>query len=343
MTLYRKNGYKHFIITGQPITQWQDFMKFKNTAEGASAVLRSLGFSDSIFMAVIPKSVFIDRTYNTAVATRIIFERHPHWKHSFNIYSVGVHARRSRLMFERAFGSDFRVGIISVVDPTFDPRHWWRSSKGFRNVSNEFAAFSYVWTFFHPDYKLFRRNLLAGLYTDSITHERKMKDRELADSLTTPLNKASLKHFSGLDYFPVNESYRIKAKFEIDTSGSVFEMPTNTNRKPKFRVYGHLYFRLNDTLSRLTAYQSRNVNSDTVWGDYLFVPFRDKSCGKESYAAGRYIDLNIPHADSVVIDFNMAYNPYCAYAERWSCPLVPSENWLTVSVLAGERKFRNKR
>jgi uncharacterized protein (DUF1684 family) len=82
--------------------------------------------------------------------------------------------------------------------------------------------------------------------------------------------------------------------------------------------------------------------NDTVWGHYLFVPFRDKTCGHESYAAGRYLDLSIPEGtDSVWLDFNKSYNPYCAYADRWSCPLVPFENWLDVNIRAGEKKYRD--
>ncbi len=158
INFYHKNNYKHLIVTGQPITQWKDYVKFTNTAEAASAVIKSYGFTDTIYRAVIPNTVLINRTYHTAVVARALFKQHPHWAHSFNIFSVGVHARRTRLMFRRAFGKAYRIGIISDVDRTFDPNHWWKSSKGFRNVSNEFVAFSYVWAFFHPDYKTFKKN-----------------------------------------------------------------------------------------------------------------------------------------------------------------------------------------
>jgi hypothetical protein len=339
---FHTNGYEHLVVTGQPITQWKNYVKFKNTAEGAVAVLRDYGFRDTIFQAVIPRTVFIDRTYNTAVATRILFEKHPTWAHRFNIFSEGVHARRTRLMFLRAFSDDYQIGILSDVDPTFDPKHWWKTSKGFRNVSNEFVAFSYVWFFFHPNYALYRQKLLEGFYIDTVQNERAMKDVEVSDSATSPLVKKLLNDFTGLKYFPVNQKYRVKAKFDVDTSGAVFEMPTNTARKPKYRVYAHLTFHMDDTLGRLTAYQNMAYIRDSVWGKLLFVPFRDKTCEQESYGAGRYIDLAIPAAgDSVWIDFNRAYNPYCAYADRWSCPLVPVENWLNLYIRAGEKKYRN--
>lgn len=170
---YERNNYKHLIVTGIPITQWYDYVVFKNTAEGAAAVIRSDGFKDSIFQAVIPRSVTINRTYSTAVATRILFEAHPDWGKAFNVYTVGVHSRRSHLMFERAFGSAYNIGVIADTDRTFDPKHWWKSSKGFRNVSNEFVAFNYVWVFFHPDYKAFEKQLKAGYAVDSISRLRR--------------------------------------------------------------------------------------------------------------------------------------------------------------------------
>ncbi len=177
---YRKNNYRHLIVTGLPITQWRDYVSYKNTAQGAVAVMKGYGFKDTVFEAVIPLSVTINRTYNTAVATRLLFEKHPEFGKSFNIYSVGVHARRTHLMFERAFGEAYKIGIIADTDRTFDPKHWWRTSKGFRNVSNEFVAFSYVWAFFHPDYEKYKKMLLAGYVTDSlnqVSEKTQLKNR----------------------------------------------------------------------------------------------------------------------------------------------------------------------
>jgi len=168
VNFYEKNGYQHLIVTGIPITQWHDYVAFKNTAEGAEAVIKGDGFNDTVYQAVIPHSVTINRTYNTAVATRILFEAHPGWGKTFNVYSVGVHSRRTHLMFERAFGDAYNIGIIADTDRTFDPKYWWKTSKGFRNVSNEFVAFNYVWAFFHPDYKVFEKQLKAAYAVDSI-------------------------------------------------------------------------------------------------------------------------------------------------------------------------------
>jgi uncharacterized protein (DUF1684 family) len=338
---YRKNHYKHLIVTGLPITQWSNYATFENTAEGAAAVMKGYGFYDTIYRAVIPRTVTINRTYNTALATRLLFKKHPEFGKTFNIYSVGVHARRSHLLFERAFGKQYRIGILSDTDKTFDPSHWWRTSKGFRNVSNEFVAYVYVWAFFHPEEKVYEQRLKEGYYADSMLALRQKTDEELKDSATSPLEKSDRPKFSHLEWFPVQPAYRIVAKMKVDTSGSVFEMATNTARRPHYRVYGYLTFRLHDTLCRLTAFQNMDALHDSVWKNYLFVPFRDKTNGHQSYAAGRYIDLRIPADTSrVILDFNTAYNPYCAYSHRWSCPLVPFENKLNVSVFAGEKKFR---
>jgi hypothetical protein len=170
---YRKNNYNHMIVTGLPITQWRDYVTFKNTAQGAVAVMKRYGFKDTVYKAVIPLSVTINRTYNTAVATRLLFQKHPEFGKSFNIYSVGVHARRTHLMFERAFGNPYKIGVIADTDRTFDPEHWWRTSKGFRNVSNEFVAFNYVWAFFHPEFDVYKKLLLEGYAADSVRQSQK--------------------------------------------------------------------------------------------------------------------------------------------------------------------------
>lgn len=165
---YKKNHYQHLVVTGLPITFRKDFLHFKNTAAAAVAQLKKDGFKDTIFQAVIPSTVVIDRTYNTAIATRLLFDQHPNWGKHLMIFSVGVHARRSLLMFKRAFGRQYKIGIVAAPDPTFDQQHWWRSSKGFRNVSNEFVAYLYVWAFFHPDYSTFKSILLEGYRKDSL-------------------------------------------------------------------------------------------------------------------------------------------------------------------------------
>ncbi len=336
---YHENGYNKLIVTGIPIINFEFIAPYRSTAHATVRALKYYGFEDSAYIAIIPSNVLIDRTYHTAVVTKMLFEKN-NWKHDFNIYSVGVHSRRSRMMFRKAFGSDYDIGIIAHKDRTFAPNHWWKSSKGFRNVSNEFVATLYVMMFFHPDYSISIDRVELGKYNDSIYYNREDKFIEFSDSTTTPFNEQEREDFHGFNYFSPNINYRVEAQFVVDTTSVIFGMKTNTTRTPTYRTYGYLDFIINDTICRLTAFQNMDYIDDSVYGGSLFVPFTDLTNRVVTYEAGRYIDIPIPDKSTVVIDFNSAYNPYCAYAERWSCPLVPFQNHLEVSVIAGEKRYK---
>jgi uncharacterized protein (DUF1684 family) len=99
-------------------------------------------------------------------------------------------------------------------------------------------------------------------------------------------------------------------------------------------------FNLKGNAYRLNVYQNQDLMKKEGFEDYLFLPFLDDTNGEESYGGGRYIDLGIPEGDEVVIDFNKAYNPYCAYNEKYSCPIVPRENYLDLKVEAGVKAFQ---
>src|SRR4051812_14133673 len=106
-------------------------------------------------------------------------------------------------------------------------------------------------------------------------------------------------------------------------------MKTSTARLPKYRKYAELEFTLQGKAFKLAVYQSSDLMKNVIYKNYLFLPFKDLSSGKETYGGGRYIDLELPVKDNVItLDFNKAYNPYCAYSTKYSCPLVPSENML---------------
>jgi hypothetical protein len=104
--------------------------------------------------------------------------------------------------------------------------------------------------------------------------------------------------------------------------------------------YGIVTFNLKRNAYRLNVYQNQDLMKKEGYEDYLFLPFLDDTNGEESYGGGRYIDLRIPEGDEVVIDFNKAYNPYCAYNEKYSCPIVPRENYLDLKVEAGVKAFQ---
>lgn len=150
----------------------------------------------------------------------------------------------------------------------------------------------------------------------------------------SPLKKKS-KKFKGHDFFPIDEAYRVEAKFIRTLNAIPFQMKTTTSRLPTYEKYGEAHFTINGHELKLSIFQSHRSRETEEYKDYLFLPFTDLSNGEESYIGGRFIDLRIPEDDMIVIDFNKAYNPYCAYSPDYSCPIPPEENSLNIKILAG--------
>lgn len=160
---------------------------------------------------------------------------------------------------------------------------------------------------------------------------------EFADKEKSPLDSIDFVQFRQLDFFPVSAKYIVTASFEKNEYPSPFAMSTSTDRKALYQKYGTLHFTLNGQNLSLAVYQ--DLEPDEAYKDYLFVPFTDQTNGEETYGGGRYIDLKQPLGAVVTLDFNQAYNPYCAYSHRWSCVIPPKENDLKVAVKAGVKKF----
>ncbi|MFT5778952.1 MAG: hypothetical protein ACI837_001909 [Crocinitomicaceae bacterium] len=158
----------------------------------------------------------------------------------------------------------------------------------------------------------------------------------LTDTAAHVLNFEEVQSFGGLDYFDFDSTYQITATFK-KSKGKIFEMPTSTERLPKYRRYGIIEFTHAGTKCRLEVYQNMVLKKSKEHKDYLFIPFRDGSSSKDSYGGGRYLDVKIPKGKELLIDFNLAYNPYCAYSHRYSCPIPPAANTLNVSINAGEK------
>lgn len=174
----------------------------------------------------------------------------------------------------------------------------------------------------------------ANSYTDSL---RKYQENYIkTHEVVTGKDKAFL-HF-----FPVNEKYRVKARIEKVPEAPWFKMETSGKEKKTHRVFAIASFMLQDTPVKLHIYQSQQLMGIKQYADLLFIPFTDRTSGEETYANGRYIDASLTDIkeDSLVIDFNKAYNPYCAYVSNvYNCPMPPPENDLPVMVRAGEMKF----
>lgn len=162
------------------------------------------------------------------------------------------------------------------------------------------------------------------------------------DATTSPLKKKDLKNFKGLDFFPVDSSFIVTAKLSRIENAPVFEMVTTTDRKPLYKEFGLLSFTLKGKDFELTIYQSQDDLRDEKYKNYLFLPFTDYTSGNESYGGGRYMDVmttDIKSDSTIELNFNNTYNPYCAYNEKYSCPLTPGKNHLDIEVKAGIKKF----
>lgn len=142
-------------------------------------------------------------------------------------------------------------------------------------------------------------------------------------------------------FFPVSKTYAVTAYFERITDTVGFTMNTSAGTQKHYYKYGRLDFMIDGKECLLFVYQGKDLMKTELYKDYLFVPFTDATSGNESYGSGRYLEFyiqDIQH-DSLQLDFNKAYNPYCAYATGFKCPIPPAENRLAVAVKAGEMNF----
>ncbi|TYA97871.1 DUF1684 domain-containing protein [Seonamhaeicola marinus] len=171
------------------------------------------------------------------------------------------------------------------------------------------------------------------------TEYQRAQNAKFKDVTESPLTDKDRKKFTGLDFFKVDSSYVVSARFKRTPNEISFKMKTTTNRRPEYVKYGELSFTLKGKDLKLDIYQNQELIQKEGYEDYLFLPFLDETNGVETYGGGRYIDARIPEGDTMVINFNEAYNPYCAYSERYSCPVVPRQNYLRVRIEAGVKAF----
>ncbi len=189
-------------------------------------------------------------------------------------------------------------------------------------------------------YTAFLLTALTSSYAQDL-HQVEIKkwqeehDAEFADSEKSPLEKKDLKKFKGLDYFPIDAKYRVTATFMLTPNEAPFSMPTSTSRLPLYAKYGIATFTIDGQNFSLPLYKSQDPFIKEEYKNHLFLPFTDLTNGKESYGGGRYIDMTIPEGDTLVIDFNKSYNPYCAYSGKYSCPIPPKDNFLNTEIKAG--------
>lgn len=170
-------------------------------------------------------------------------------------------------------------------------------------------------------------------YADSLTKERLKHEKYF---LYQVLNEDERKEHPEICYFNPDTNYIVQATFKKEI-GEIFDFPKTNNKTAKYRKYGTLTFTLHDTLCVLNVYQNMELKGQKVYKNYFFIPFKDGTTSKSSYGAGRYLDCTIRKKQQIVtLDFNTAYHPYCAYSFRYSCPIVPSVNFISVNIPAGE-------
>ena len=160
------------------------------------------------------------------------------------------------------------------------------------------------------------------------------------DASKSPLKSKDLKTFEGLDFFKFDSTYVITTKLERTPDSKPFKMKTTTDRLANYRQFGVITFKLEGKEHKLSIYQNLDLLDDPEYVDYLFLPFLDNTNGTLSYSGGRYVQGSIPDGDTLTIDFNKTYNPYCAYNEKYSCPIVPRSNYIDAEVRAGVKAFK---
>jgi uncharacterized protein (DUF1684 family) len=171
----------------------------------------------------------------------------------------------------------------------------------------------------------------------NVQRARKSKDSSFAQQWESPIPPQDRPGFKGLGYYPLDPSYRFELELHEHPEKQVVKMAYTKGNEQDFLRWGEFRFKIGGEEQTLQAYKGSREE------EMLFVPFKDATSGKETYGAGRYLDLE-PQRDRTAegkwtLDFNQAYNPWCAYSETYTCPFVPVENWLEVAILAGEKNY----
>lgn len=178
-------------------------------------------------------------------------------------------------------------------------------------------------------------------HTKALEMMRSEKDHFLREHPHSPIPADLRAAFSGLAYFPPDPKYRFRVPLQKYPNPERVVLATSKGIPREMVRYGFFEFEVEGVKQRLDVYNSMpQPGHGHAHEDHsLFIPFRDATSGKETYGAARYIDLEEEPSSAYILDFNLAYNPYCAYSDDYVCPFPPRENWLTVPIRAGEQNF----
>lgn len=178
-----------------------------------------------------------------------------------------------------------------------------------------------------------------NLYENEILEARLETDKKFSNPELSPLNQEDILLFDSLDYFAIDTNFMFWARLNKVKNADTILFPTTTDRKPKYYIYAKANFELNEENFELNIYRNVAFMNDSIYKNHLFLPFSDYTSGEETYGGGRYLDLEITDSSHILIDFNKAYNPYCAYNSKYSCPIPPKENYIEAEIRAGEKDF----
>ncbi|MGY6559466.1 MAG: DUF1684 domain-containing protein [Nitritalea sp.] len=173
------------------------------------------------------------------------------------------------------------------------------------------------------------------VYVEKIERERDRQFKYLKFNTESPLSADQRRDLQELDYFPIEPAYRVRARIEPVQNKKMLEIPKTDGSVGKYIKHSYAVFELKGTQHRLLLLQAANEADKRNF----FLAFNDKSNGEGTYGGGRYIDLRQDGQSSITIDFNLAYNPYCAYNPDYACPIPPAENELSIPIFAGEKDY----
>jgi len=173
-----------------------------------------------------------------------------------------------------------------------------------------------------------------SLVSDALAYQNNLKN-EFENPKTTPLKEDEKDDFKGISFFPINKNFIVHADFTKIENGKTIPFPTSAQKIKHYKEFGKINFQLNEKPFELTIYQSDPPIEG--YENSLFLPFTDETNGVTTYGGGRYIDLEIKdiNDNKIVVDFNKAYNPYCAYSKYYNCPIPPANNYLETEINAG--------
>jgi len=173
-------------------------------------------------------------------------------------------------------------------------------------------------------------------YIGEVQKERDDKNEFMRTSAESPL-AGKTENFKGLNYYPADVKYKVTAKLTPIQNKKPVILRTSDDKEQRYLEYAYADFELGGKNNRLLLLEIIDMGP---FRGKLFLAFGDQTSAKETYGAGRYLDIvKVPGSNTITLDFNKAYNPYCAYTEKYSCPFPPAENLLEVAVEAGEKIY----